>query len=314
MISYVARRLVSIVPVLVVVGVITFGLVRLVPGDPAQVMVGETASPQEIAEARHRLGLDQPMWLQFVQWTASVATGDFGYAFFFHKPVGAVIAEHYQPTLSIVMLATTFAVVVGIPLGILSAVKRGTPADSLGMAAAFVGTAMPEFWTAMVLGLLFAVWLRWVPVSGYQPPGDGVLPWLSTIVLPALALGLSQVGLLARTLRDALIDTLGDDYTVTARAKGLSQAHVVWGHALRNTLVSTLTVLGNGLGGLLAGAVVIETVFNIQGFGWLTVQAVQQRDYALVQGCVLVAAISYSLVNMLVDISYGIVDPRIRVA
>src|SRR6266852_2532888 len=156
-------------------------------------------------------------------------------------------------------------------------------------------------------------WLRWVPVAGYQPPADGVLAWLSTIVLPAAALGLSQVGVVARMLRDGLIDAIADAYTTTARAKGLSPRQVIWDHALRNTLVRTLTVLGNSLGGLLAGAVIIETVFNIRGIGWLAVQAVLQRDHPLVQGCVLLAAVTYSLVNLLVDISYGIVDPRIRI-
>ena len=222
-------------------------------------------------------------------------TGDLGVSFSFNQPVLRVIADHYPPTLSIVLMASAFTVVLAIPLGILSAVKRGTPLDSFGMALAMLGAAMPEFWTGMVLGLVFAVWLRWVPVAGYQSPTDGVLAWLSTIVLPAAALGLSQVGVVARMLRDGLIDALADAYTTTARAKGLSPRQVIWNHALRNTLVPTLTVLGNSIGGLLAGAVIIETVFNIRGFGWLAVQAVLQRDYPLVQGCVLLAAVTYSL-------------------
>jgi peptide/nickel transport system permease protein len=304
---------VSLVPVLAVVAVMTFALVRLIPGDPAQVMRGEFASPDEIAAVRHQLGLDQPVWLRFGQWVGSAVTGDLGVSFTFNQPVLRVIADHYPPTLSIVLLASAFTVVLAIPLGVLSAVKRGTQLDSLGMALALLGAAMPEFWTGMVLGLVFAVWLRWVPVAGYQSPTDCVLAWLSTIVLPAAALGLSQVGVMARMLRNGLIDALADAYTTTARAKGLSPRQVILDHALRNTLVPTLTVLGNSIGGLLAGAVIIETVFNIRGFGWLAVQAVLQRDYPLVQGCVLLAAVTYSLVNLLVDISYGIVDPRIRI-
>src|SRR5712691_113559 len=314
MIRYCVQRVVSLVPVLVVVGVLTFALVRVIPGDPAQVLRGESASPDEIAAVRHQLRLDQPVWLQFGHWVGSVVTGDLGASFSFNQPVLRVIADHYPPTLSIVLLASAFTIVLAIPLGILSALKRGTQLDSLGMALALLGTAMPEFWTGMVLGLVFAVGLRWVPVAGYQPPTDGVLVWLSTIVLPAAALGMSQVGVVARMLRDGLIDALADAYSTTARAKGLSPRQVIWDHALRNTLVPTLTVLGNSLGGLLAGAVIIETVFNIRGFGWLAVQAVLQRDYPLVQGCVLLAAVTYSLVNLLVDISYGIADPRIRVA
>src|SRR5712692_4025310 len=271
----------------------TFALVRLIPGDPAQVMRGEFASPDEIAAVRHQLGLDQPVWLQFGRWVGSVATGDLGDSFSFNQPVLRVIADHYSPTLSIVLLASAWTIVLAIPLGILSAIKRGTPLDSLGMTLAMLGAAMPEFWTGMVLGLVFAVWLRWVPVAGYQPPTDGALAWLSTIVLPAAALGLSQVGVVARMLRDGLIDALADAYTTTARAKGLSSRQVIWDHALRNTLVPTLTVLGNSISGLLAGAVIIETVFNIRGFGWLAVQAVLQRDYPLVQGCVLLAAVTY---------------------
>jgi len=313
MISYFVHRVVSLVPVLVVVALMTFAIVRLIPGDPAQVMRGEFASPDEIAAVRHQLRLDQPVWLQFGHWVGSVVTGDLGASFSFNQPVLRVIADHYPPTLSIVLLASAFTIVLAIPLGILSAVKRGTPLDSLGMALALLGTALPEFWTGMVLGLVFAVGLRWVPVAGYLPPTDGALAWLSTIVLPAAALGLSQVGVVARMLRDGLIDALGDAYTTTARAKGLSPRQVIWDHALRNTLVPTLTVLGNSIGGLLAGAVIIETVFNIRGFGWLAVQAVLQRDYPLVQGCVLLAAVTYSLVNLLVDISYGIADPRIRI-
>jgi peptide/nickel transport system permease protein len=313
MIRYCVQRVVSLVPVLVIVGLLTFALVRVIPGDPAQVLRGESASPDEVAAVRHQLGLDQPVWLQFGQWVGSVVTGDLGDSFSFNQPVLSVIADHYPPTLSIVLLASAFTVLLAIPLGILSAVKRGTPLDSFGMALALLGTAMPEFWTGMVLGLVFAVGLRWVPVAGYQSPTDGVLAWLSTIVLPAVALGLSQVGVVARMLRDGLIDASADAYTTTARAKGLSPRQVIWDHALRNTLVPTLTVLGNSIGGLLAGAVIIETVFNIRGFGWLAVQAVLQRDYPLVQGCVLLAAVTYSLVNLLVDISYGIVDPRIRI-
>ena len=313
MIRYFVQRVVSLVPVLVVVGVMTFALVRVIPGDPAQVLRGESASPDEVASVRHQLGLDQPVWLQFGHWVGSALTGDLGVSFSFNQPVLSVIADHYPPTLSIVLLASTFTVVLAIPLGILSAVKRGTPLDSLGMALALLGTAMPEFWTGMVLGLVFAVWLRWVPVAGYQSPTDGVLAWVSTVILPAAALGLSQVGVVARMLRDGLIEALADAYTTTARAKGLSPRQVIWNHALRNTLVPTLTVLGNSIGGLLAGAVIIETVFNIRGFGWLAVQAVLQRDYPLVQGCVLLAAVTYSLVNLLVDTSYGIADPRIRI-
>ena len=313
MIRYFVQRVVSLVPVVVVVGLMTFALVRVIPGDPAQVLRGESASPDEVAAVRHQLGLDQPVWLQFGHWVGSALTGNLGVSFSFNQPVLRVIADHYPPTLSIVLLASAFTVVLAIPLGILSAVKRGTQLDSLGMALALLGTAMPEFWTGMVLGLVFAVGLRWVPVAGYQSPTDGVLAWLSTIVLPAAALGLSQVGVVARMLRDGLIDALADAYTTTARAKGLSPRQVIWDHALRNTLVPTLTVLGNSVGGLLAGAVIIETVFTIRGFGWLAVQAVLQRDYPLVQGCVLLAAVTYSLVNLLVDISYGIVDPRIRI-
>jgi peptide/nickel transport system permease protein len=209
MTRYLIQRVVSLVAVLVVVGLMTFVLVRVIPGDPAQVMRGESASVDELAAVRHQLGVDQPMWVQLGQWARSVVTGDLGVSFTFNQPVLSV----------------------------------------LGMGLATLGAAMPEFWTGMVLGLVFAVWLRWVPVAGYQSPTEGVLAWLSTIALPAVALGLSQMGVVARMLRDGLIDALADAYTTTARAKGLSPRQVIWNHALRNTLVPTLTALGNVAGG-----------------------------------------------------------------
>jgi peptide/nickel transport system permease protein len=309
---YTITRIALFAPVLGVVVVVVFAIVRMIPGDPAQVMLGEFADQGQVDALHHAMGLDRPLAVQLGIWVWQVVRGHLGTSIFFNQPVQRVILDHVAPTASIVLWAVVVAVALAVPTGIVSAVRRGTWIDSLTMATAFVGVAMPDFWSGLILALVFAVWLRWFPVSGFNPLSDGVGPWLRSVALPAAALGFVQVGLLARMLRDSLIDALQDEYVRTARAKGLAERRVLLRHALRNAVLPVLTVLGNNIAGLLSGVVIIETVFNIRGLGWMTVNAVLQRDYPLVQAAVLFPALLYSTANLAIDLAYSFVDPRIR--
>jgi peptide/nickel transport system permease protein len=309
---YVARRLLLLLPAWLIMGAVAFTLIRLIPGDPAAVLLGMEATPQAVADLRARMGLDRPVPVQFALWLGRVAHGELGHPFFLGQPVLQAILGRLPVTLSLTAAALTLAVLIGIPIGIRAATRPNSPTDLGTMAAAVVGLSIPDFALGLGLVFLFAVALPWLPVSGYVPLSRSPGGFASHLVLPALALGIPQAALIARITRSSMLETLSADYVRTARAKGLGEPAVVGGHAFRNTLTQVLTVVGNAAVILLGGAFVVETVFNLPGLGNLVVMAVRRRDYPLVQGCLLLISTVVILVNLAVDVLYAYADPQIR--
>jgi peptide/nickel transport system permease protein len=309
---YVARRLLLLLPAWLIMGAVAFTLIRLIPGDPAAVLLGMEATPQAVADLRARMGLDRPVPVQFALWLGRVAHGELGHSFFLGQPVLQAILGRLPVTLSLTAAALTLAVLIGIPIGIRAATRPNSPTDLGTMAAAVVGLSIPDFALGLGLVFLFAVALPWLPVSGYVPLSRSPGGFASHLVLPALALGIPQAALIARITRSSMLETLSADYVRTARAKGLGEPAVVGGHAFRNTLTQVLTVVGNAAVILLGGAFVVETVFNLPGLGNLVVMAVRRRDYPLVQGCLLLISTVVILVNLAVDVLYAYADPQIR--
>ncbi|MGH7707951.1 MAG: ABC transporter permease [Candidatus Dormibacteria bacterium] len=314
MARYVARQFISSMPVLLVVIVTVFLLIHLTPGDPAAVMLGSMATPDQVAVLRHDLGFDQPLIVQFLRWVGELLHGNLGRSIYFHESVVHTLYEHAGPTMSLTLLALSIALILAIPSGICAAWFRGSLLDPAFMSASLLGTSIPNFWLALVLILLFAVKLGWLPVAGYSPLADGAGPWFSHILLPAFVLAVQQAGIIARMLRDGMIEVLHQPFIVTARSKGLAQRVVLGRHALPNAAIPTATVIGTSLTALLGGAVVTETVFNIPGIGQLVVDSIARRDYPIVQGVVLFVAVVYVFVNIGVDVVYAAIDPRIRYA
>ena len=306
-----ARRLALLALALVVASAVIFAVVDLVPGDPAVFVLGTGARPDTLAALREQLGLDLPWPTRYARWLGGVLTGDLGTSLAYKAPVAGMILDRVQVSLPLALMALALAVAVALPVGMLAASRRGRPADALAMGAAQVGIALPNFWFAMLLVLVFAVKLRWLPAGGF-PGWSDPLAALRALVLPAVALALPQAAILARVLRSALIETLGQDYIRSARAKGLSRAQVLRRHALRNALIPVLTILGMQFSFLLAGAIIIENVFYLPGLGRLIFQAISQRDLVVVQSAVLVLVAAVILVTFLVDLAYAAVDPRLR--
>lgn len=311
--GYVGRRSLHAVPVLAVIALVTFLLSRLVPGDPAVAQLGEGATQAQIDQLNAQWGLDQSVPTQLWHWAVNLVQGDLGNSIWFNAPVGEVLVGHIGPTLSIAILSVVISVAVGVPVGLLAGHKPGSLLDRGLMAVAFVGVSLPEFWIAMLLVLAFGVHLDLLPVSGYVEPSTSLSGWMGSIMLPAVALAVDQVALLSRMVRDAVIRTNAEPWVTSLRARGLSARTIVGKHQLKSASIAAITVIGNSLGGLITAAVAVEIVFNIQGFGWLAVQAALQRDYPLMQGTVLVAAAAYVVVNLVVDAMYAVLDPRIRV-
>lgn len=310
--GYILKRLLSILPILAVVAVVVFMIVHLTPGDPAAVMLGDEAGEKEIAELRSQLGLDLPLAVQFFHWLANVLQGDLGKSYFSDVPVTQAFWEHLGPTVSVAILAQIIAILIAIPIGIMAARRRGTMIDQAVMGVSLFGISVPSFLLGLFLILLFAVQLKWLPVAGYKPLSSGLWNHLRYLILPALALGFMQAALIARMTRSSMLDIIADHYIKTARAKGLKETMVIYKHALRNACIPILTVIGETFGGLVTGAAVVETVFNIPGIGQLIISSVERRDYAVIQGTVLLITVTYVLLNLIVDLLYGIVDPRVR--
>jgi len=312
MLAYILRRIVLAIPVMFVVAGGVFLLLYLTPGDPVSVILGPDASPQQIAELRQRLGLDQPVLVQVVRWFGRLLVGDLGESIYLNRPVLQTLLERAEPTLMLTLLATLFAILLGLPIGIVSATRAGSWADLGAMLVAMGGISMPSFWVGLNLIFVFAVMLGVFPVAGYQPLSRGLWENLRYLALPAVTLGFAQAALLARMARSMMLEVLREDYVRTARAKGLAERTVVLVHALKNAMVPLVTVMGLTFAILMGGAVITEQVFNIPGLGRLLVQSVLRRDYPVVQGIVLVIAFNYVAINLLVDILYGFFDPRVR--
>ena len=312
MLSYILKRILSLVPVMFVVSVVIFLVVYLIPGGPATAMLGLEASAEQIAQLNADLGFDRPFLVQYADWLGGVFRGDWGQSYFLDMPVLSAIAEYFGPTLSLAVLAQVFSLLFSMPLGILAAYKRGTAVDLTTVSISLLGTAVPGFLLSMFFMLFFGVYLRWLPVAGYAPLSDGLWQHLRYLILPALSLGVVQAAYITRMTRSALLDVLYRNYIRTARAKGLRESAVLFGQALKNAAPTILTVVGQSFGSLVTGTIVTETIFNIPGLGMLTMSSIKQRDVFVIQGVVLFVTLVYVLVNLVVDILYGLVDPRIQ--
>ena len=312
MLDFIARRLVAIIPVLTVVAVFVFLMLRLTPGDPAAVIAGDNATSDQIADIREKLGLNEPIWTQFAIWIGNVLQGNFGESFFFKKTVAELIAQRVEPTLALATCTLLFAVSVSVPIGVLAAYRQGSLFDRLVMAFAVMGFSVPGFVIGYCLIYVFAIELGWLPVQGYTRIGVDFWKFLERMVLPSLTLSVGFVALISRITRASVLEVLNEDYIRTARAKGLSNRVVLMRHALRNAAVPILTVIGLGIAILIGGAVVTESVFGLPGLGRLTVEAVLSRDFPTIQTVILMFSVVYVVINLLIDISYTIFDPRIR--
>lgn len=312
MIGYIGRRILMTLPVLAVVMVIVFLLAHLGPGDPAVIIAGDLATTAQIESIRTQLGLDQPLLTQFVGWLGRVLQGDLGTSIFSHRPVTELILQRVEPTLALAGLTMLFSVILAVPIGVLAAWRVGRWTDRVLMAVAVLGFSMPVFVLGYVMVYVFSAKLGWFPVQGYSPLEKGFLPFLRHLTLPAIAIGSTFLALISRVTRAAMLEVLGEDYVRTAYAKGLATRTVLLLHALKNAAVPIITVIGVGFGVLISGVVVTESVFAIPGIGRLTVDAIMRRDFPVIQGVVLVMSAMYVLINLLVDIAYTFVDPRIR--
>jgi peptide/nickel transport system permease protein len=309
---YLVRRLISTLPVMVIVGMFVFSLLYLAPGDPAALVAGDLATADDIAKIRDKLGLNEPFLVRFVQWSWDLLHGDLGVSIFSNLPVARLIGQRVEPTLALTTTTMLFAVILAVPMGILAAWKAGTWIDRVVMGFAVLGFSFPVFVSAYLLIYGFAIRLEWLPVEGYSPLRAGFWPFLANLVLPSVALGSIYMALIARITRTSVLEILSEDYIRTAHAKGLAAFRVLVGHALKNAGVPIVTVIGLGVGLLMGGVVITESVFGIPGVGRLTVDAILARDYPVIQGVILVFSGVYVLVNLLVDLSYAFIDPRIR--
>ncbi|WP_134680244.1 ABC transporter permease [Paracoccus ravus] len=308
---YLLRRLIALGLSLAVATAVIFGVVELVPGDPASYMLGTGAQPETLAALREQLGLNQPWPLRYASWLAGILHGDLGHSFTYKTPIAGMILERLQVSLPLALLALALAVLVAFPVGMIAAARRGRASDTMLMGASQIGVSLPNFWFAMLLVLLFAVHLRLLPAGGFPGWGQPISA-LKSLLLPAVALALPQAAILARVLRSALVEALGQDYIRTARAKGLTQGQALRRHALRNALIPVLTIMGMQFSFLLAGAIIIENVFYLPGLGRMIFQAINQRDLIVVQSAVLVLVAAVILVTFLVDLGYAAIDPRLR--
>jgi len=312
MIVYILRRLGATLIVMAVVALFVFSLLFLTPGDPAAVIAGDVATADDIQRIRAKLGLDEPFLVQFGGWVGRLLHGDLGTSIFTNLPVTTLIGQRVQPTVSLTLLTLVVAVLIAVPVGVVAAAKAGTWTDRLVMSFSVLAFSVPVFVLAYLLIGLFSIRLEWLPVQGYRPLGEGLWPWLSHLILPSIALGTVYMAFIARITRAAMLDVLAQDYIRTANAKGLAPRAVLTRHALKNAGVPIITVIGIGIALLISGAIVTETVFAIPGIGRLTVDAILRRDYPIIQGVILLFSGVYVLINLLVDLSYRLFDPRIR--
>jgi peptide/nickel transport system permease protein len=312
MLAYIIRRILATIPVMAVVALFVFSLLYIAPGDPAAVIAGDQATPADVERIRQSLGLDRPFLVQFGDWVWNIIHANLGTSMFTGLPVTKMIAQRIEPTLSLMAVTLVLAISVAVPLGVVAAWRAGTLLDRAIMTFAVFGFSVPVFVVGYLLAYVFALELEWLPVQGYTPLSEGLWPWFQNLILPAIALGCVYIALIARITRAAMLEVLAQDYIRTARAKGLGQPGILFIHALKNASVPIVTVIGIGIALLIGGAVVTESVFVIPGLGRLTIDAILRRDYPVIQGVVVLFSFLYVLVNLLVDLVYTLLDPRIR--
>ncbi|MGP9686074.1 ABC transporter permease [Halomonas sp. AOP25-F1-15] len=312
MLGYFIRRLLAAIPVMLVVALSVFLLLRLSPGDPAVIIAGDMASPEQVAGIRAALGLDQPIYTQFFIWAGNMLQGDFGTSLISQTSVMTMITQRLEPTISLALAAIIFTVLISVPLGVIAAWRQGSWIDNLVMSVSVVGFSVPVFVIGYIMIQIFSIELGWLPVQGYRSLDNGFSEFASRLVLPALTLSSVYIALIARMTRASMLEVLKEDYIRTARAKGLKERLILFRHALRNAGVPILTVIGTGFALMVSGVVVTESVFNIPGLGRLIIDAVLARDYPVIQAIILLTAGLYVFINLLIDLSYAITDPRIR--
>jgi peptide/nickel transport system permease protein len=314
MTRFLARRLLQMIPVLFFVTLIIFALINLIPGDAARLFLGEEATPDAIAALRHEMGLDKPLYVQYVRWVGRMAHGDFGYSFKDHRPVLQTLLEKLPVTAELTAGALLIAWALAIPAGVLAAWRQRTAVDYGASAAALGGLSIPNFWLGIMLIYLFAVHLRWLPASGFVPITENLGRNLRALIMPAFNLGIVLAAVVMRQLRSSMLEVMSADFVRTAKAKGLAQTVVLVRHALRNAVIPVITVMGIQLGTLLGGAIITETIFAVPGLGQLAVNSIYGRDYPMLEGVVIASAVAILAVNLLVDIVYSLIDPRIKLA
>ncbi|RYL88125.1 ABC transporter permease [Sporolactobacillus sp. THM19-2] len=310
---YIAKRLLSIVPVLIIVAVVIFTLIHLT-GDPASVILGPEATPDAVHQLQQELGLDRPLYQQFIIWFSDILRGNFGDSVYLQQPVLHVFVQYLGPTLNLSIFAEIIALIIAIPMGILTSTRKGSKTDQAVIGFSLFGISLPNFLLGMFLILLFSVNMKLFPVSGYVPVSVGLWNHIYSLILPAFALGFMQAAIVTRMTRSSMIDVLSTGYIKTARSKGLSKKSVIYKHAFRNALPTVLEVVGQQFSTLIAGAIVIETVFNIPGLGQLMINSIQRRDFPLIEGIVLIVAVSHVMINLIIDLLYGVIDPRVRLS
>lgn len=312
LLRYMIHRLSSIIPVLFIVSIIVFMLIHLTPGNPAFLILGEDSSEASIAQLEKQLGLDKPITIQFLNWLKNVVTGDLGQSIYSSEPVLEIILQRVGPTFSLMLVSMTIALAIAIPVAIFVVWKRNTVWDPLFIFTSLLGVSIPEFWLAMLLVLSVGVVIPLFPVAGYVPFMESIHLWFYHLFLPAIVLATIEIGLIARMIRDGMLDSIHQDYTRTVRAKGVKESIVLMKHVFSNALIPTTTVIGTMVAGLLGGAIIIETIFTIPGIGQLLIDSIHRRDYPVIQGVILIIACIYVLVNLIVDLLYTFLDPRIR--
>lgn len=311
MFAFLAGRLLSLVLTLLAAAVVVFVVLRLLPGDPAAIILGVNARPDTIAALRQQLGLDRPFWVQFGVWLAGFARGDLGSSYTYDVPVATLVGERVMVSLPLALLAMALSTAIAIPVGVFTAARHGRASDTLLMGMAQIGVAIPNFWLGLLLILLFAIYLHWLPASGFAGWDQGAWPGLRSLILPSVALALPQGAILARVTRSSVLETMSAPFVRTARAKGLSRSAALWRHAVPNALIPVITIMGLQFSFLLAGTIIVENVFTLPGLGRLIFQAIAARDLIMVQDLVLLLAGSVVVVNFFVDLAYGFIDPRL---
>ena len=312
MARFIVVRLINSVPVLLIVALVSFSIMQLVPGDPATIMAGPSATQQEIADLRRNLGLDRPFFEQLLIWFGNLFQGDLGRSILLGRSVAQAIYERLGITLALALIAFAITTLVAIPAGVIAALRQNTWVDQAVMTIALAGVSLPNFWLGLMLIVVFSVWFELLPAGGYVPLAEGLWPWFRSLILPSISLALLQIGLLARITRSAMLEVLRQDYVRTARAKGLARVMVVGKHAFKNALITVVTVIGIIFSLLLSGSVVIETVYSLPGLGRLLATSILSRDYPVIQGGLLVTAAMFVFVNLAVDVLYALIDPRLR--